>query len=332
MQAMIITETVTWRPAEEPRAPLPSPPSPRRLRPTQRLAKGLGWFGIALGLAEIAVPKLLAAAIGTRPRRVGRPAMAALGVREIASGIGILAARRRGPWVWARVAGDAMDLGLLVRAMFMRRRDRNVAQLAGAIAMVAGVTALDIYAAQALTRGLDDAEARTRGQKDTTTKVITIDRPPEEVYRFWRNVANVPRFMEHVESVVALGDQRSRWVVRGPGDMRIEWESEVVADRPNEAIVWRSVEGADVDNSGSVQFVRAAGHRGTEVWLELRFDAPFGPIGKAISALFGKHPAQLAYKTLRHLKQLMETGEITKSDASIHEGMHAAQPSGEVTR
>jgi uncharacterized membrane protein len=81
-----------------------------------------------------------------------------------------------------------------------------------------------------------------------------------------------------------------------------------------------------------VQFVRAAGHRGTEVWLEIRYDAPGGAIGKAIAALFGKHPAQLAYTTLRRLKQLLETGEITESDASIHSGMHPAQPAKEVVR
>ncbi len=334
MQATMTSTHERWTAPAVPTAsePLPVPTPPRELRPTQRLAKGLGWFSLALGLAEIAVPKLVAAAIGSRPRKAGRLGMAALGARELAAGIGILAARRRGPWVWARVAGDAMDLALLVREAVVPRRNRNTWQLVGAITAVAGVTALDIYTAQKLTRNVDDAAARNAAQKDNATKVITIDRPPEEVYRFWRDVANLPRFMKHVHSVVAIGDDRTRWIVNGPGGLRIEWEAEIVADRKNEAIVWRSLPGADVDNSGSVQFVRAAGHRGTEVWLELRFDAPGGPIGKAIALLFGKHPAQLAYTTLRRLKQLLETGEITESDASIHQGMHPAQPAKEVVR
>lgn len=334
MQATMTTSSERRAPAAVPSARVqpPAPTPPAQLRPTQRLAKGLGWFGVALGLAELAVPKLVAAAIGTRPRKVGRLGMAALGVRELASGVGILAARRRGPWVWARVAGDVVDLALLVRVAVSSQRNRNTLQLAGAMVAVAGVAALDIYAAQKLSRGVDEAVARNEAQKDNSTKVITIDRPPEEVYRFWRDVANLPRFMKHVETVVAIGDDRTRWVVRGPADLRIEWEADIVADRKNEAIVWRSRPGADVDNSGSVQFLRAAGHRGTEVWLELRFDAPGGAIGKAIALLFGKHPAQLAYTTLRRLKQLLETGEITESDASIHRGMHPARPAEEVVR
>jgi uncharacterized membrane protein len=316
-------------------ANLPVPTPPRTLRTTQRLAKGLGWFGIGLGLAELVVPRLVAAAIGTRGRGVHRWKMAALGVREVASGIGILAARRRGPWVWARVAGDAVDLALLVRVAVTPRDRRNTAQLVGAMAAVLGVTALDVYAALRLTRGADDdAEARERAktQKDTATAVLTINRPPEDVYRFWRDFRNMPQFMQHVVRVEPTVADRSRWTVDGPADLRIEWEAEIVADRKNEAIVWRSVEGADVDNSGSVQFVRAAGHRGTEVWLEVRYDAPGGPIGKAVALLFGKHPSQLAYATLRRLKQLLETGEIMKSDASIHSGMHPAQPAEEVVR
>jgi uncharacterized membrane protein len=243
------------------------------MRPTLRVAKGVGWLGVGLGLTE-----------------------------------------------------------LLVRTAFAPSRRRTAVRLVGAIAALAGVTALDVYTTHRRMRGGADADARKRALKDNATKVITINRPPDEVYRFWRDFSNLPRFMKHVESIEPLDTNRSRWTVLGPADLRIEWDAEIIADRRNEAIVWRSLPGADVDNSGSVQFVRTAGHRGTEVWLEIRYDAPGGPIGKAIAFLFGKHPAQLAYSTLRRAKQLIETGEIVESDASIHRGMHPAQPAKEVTR
>ena len=299
----------------------------QRARPTNRLAKGLGWFSLALGLSQLVAPRGLARIIGVRDNPRSVAGMAAGGIRELASGLGILTRTRRAPWVWMRVGGDIIDLALLGRAVTERRRRRGDMQLFGAITAVVGVTALDLFIAQRLSRGTDDVAARTKGQKQVATKVITINAAPEEVYRFWRDFENLPRFMKNVASVTMLDDRRSRWVVHGPAGLRIEWDAELVTDRVNEAISWRSLEGADVDNSGSVQFVRAPGGRGTEVWVEVRYDAPGGRIGAAIAKLFGKEPSQQAYADLRRLKQILEVGEIVHSDSSIHHGLHPARPS-----
>ena len=132
--------------------------------------------------------------------------------------------------------------------------------------------------------------------------------------------------MRHLASVTTIDEKRSRWVVKGPADLRVEWIAEIVADRVNEAIIWRSIQGADVDNSGSVQFVRAPGGRGTEVWVEIAYNAPGGRLGAAVAKLFGKEPSQQVQGELRRLKQLHETGEVVHSDASIHRGLHPARP------
>jgi uncharacterized membrane protein len=108
----------------------------------------------------------------------------------------------------------------------------------------------------------------------------------------------------------------------------VEWEAEIIEDRPNERISWRSVQPADVPNIGTVQFRSAPGGRGTEIHVELRYDPPGGKLGAAVAKLFGKEPAQQVKGDLRRLKQVLETGEVVHSDASVHRGLHPAQPSG----
>ena len=158
-------------------------------------------------------------------------------------------------------------------------------------------------------------------------KSVTINRSPEEVYRFWRDFQNLPRFMSHLESVQVMSEKRSHWVAKAPAGMQVEWDAEIIEDRPNQLIAWHSLEGADVDNSGVVRFERAPGGRGTEVRVQLQYDPPGGKIGAAIAKLFGEEPEQQIKGDLYRLKQVMETGEVVQSDASIHRGLHPAQPS-----
>ncbi|HKG22897.1 MAG TPA: cyclase/dehydrase, partial [Blastocatellia bacterium] len=157
----------------------------------ERIATGLGWFSIGLGLAEVLAPRGLARLIGIRG---DHPILfRALGVREILSGVGILTERRPAGWVWSRVGGDAMDLSLLGVALASSDNDRG--RVALAMAAVLGVTALDMYDSQKL-----GAKPGMRGGL-AYAQAITIRRPAEELYRFWRDFGNLPRFMRHLESV-----------------------------------------------------------------------------------------------------------------------------------
>ena len=141
-------------------------------------------------------------------------------------------------------------------------------------------------------------------------KSVTINVAPERLYNFWRNFENLPRFMCNLESVEVRDDKRSHWVATGPAGTRAEWEAEIINEVPNELIGWRSVEGSKVDNAGSVHFKPAAGGRGTEVKVVLRYDPPGGVFGAAVSKMFGEDPEYQVQEDLRRLKMLVETGEI----------------------
>jgi len=127
--------------------------------------------------------------------------------------------------------------------------------------------------------------------------------------------------------VQVLGPLRSHWVAVGPRGMRVEWDAEMIEDRPNEVISWRSLAGGDVDTQGSVRFHPAPGNRGTEIVVEMRYDPPGGIIGATIAKLFGEAPDQIIVRDLRAFKNVMEIGEVVHSDASIHLGPHPARPS-----
>lgn len=282
----------------------------------QRLVEGLGWASIALGLAELLAPRSMARLVGIHDHRRAQRAMMLMGLRELASGVGLLAGRRRGPWLWLRVGGDIVDLALLRAWRGSWRNDGT--RLTGAMTAVAGITALDAFAAR--------RAARLGREPITTTATTTIARVPEEVYAFWRDLRNLPRFMVHLASVEPIDEHRSHWKAIGPGRIEVEWDAEIVEERFGELIAWRSLPGADVDNSGVVRFVPAPGGRGTEIHVQLSYAAPGGGVGRAIAKLLGREPGQQARGDLRRLKQVLETGGVVHSDASIHRGMHPARP------
>jgi uncharacterized membrane protein len=286
----------------------------------ERRVARLGWLSIGLGAAQLLAPNTMARAIGARPRRNTRATMVAVGLREIACGAGILATAGAAPWLWLRVAGDLMDAALLGKTLGGRRT--NSTRLAGAIASVAGIGAIDAKLAFDATRHGPIAARRAAIH---VARTITINRFPEDVYRFWRDFENLPRFMAHLESVETNG-RRSRWRAKGPAGVGIEWEAEIEGDRPNEFIAWRSCPGASVANEGFVSFLPAPGGRGTEVRVELQYRPPAGAIGAAVAKLFGREPSQQIAGDLRRFKQVIETGEVVHSDASIHRWPHPARP------
>jgi uncharacterized membrane protein len=145
---------------------------------------------------------------------------------------------------------------------------------------------------------------------------VTVRRARPEVYAFWRDFENFPRFMIHLESIQPTGDRHSHWVATAPAGRTVEWDAELVDEREDELIAWRSLPGADVDNEGAVRFIDAPGDRGTEIHVELRYDAPAGRAGDLIAKLFGEQPEQQVKDDLRRAKQVLETGEVVRSDGS----------------
>jgi uncharacterized membrane protein len=291
-------------------------------------ARGLGWFSIGLGLAEVAMPRRLARIIGMdEDDDSNRNLLFAYGLREIATGVAILSSERPAGAVWARVGGDVLDLATLGRAM--AGEDSNRGRLTAATAAVLGVAALDLLAGRRLSRNGERGAVARGARADSGIRVsesVTVARPPEEVYRFWRDLTNLPRFMEHLEAVQVLDDRRSHWRARAPAGSSVEWDAEIIEDQPNERISWRSNQAAEVPNTGTVRFRVAPGNRGTEIHVTLRYDPPAGRLGALVAKLFGEDPSQQVKGDLRRLKQVLETGEVVHSDASVHPGLHPAQP------
>jgi uncharacterized membrane protein len=148
-------------------------------------------------------------------------------------------------------------------------------------------------------------------------KAVTIDKPPEDLYRFWREFENLPRFMRHLQSVHSSAE-RLHWVSNGPLGKTFSWDAEIVEDRENELISWRSLPGSEIENQGLVCFQAAPAGRGTEMRVELLYRPPVGRLGVAFAMLFGEEPEQQIREDLRRFKELMEAGEIATTDGQPH--------------
>lgn len=292
-----------------------------------RLGSGLGWFSLAAGAASLLMPGRIARSAGVLANARTLRAMRAMGVRELASGAGILLRPQRPGWLWMRVAGDAMDLALLGLS---GRRSAASAAAAGArhaharqrllfaSAALAGVTVLDMLAAYeqgrlqrlGLLSGREGSDQRDATGAIRIRKSIAINQSPEACYHFWRNFENFPRFMNHVDEVRALDATRSHWKVRAPLGRHVEWTAELASDVPSQQLGWRTLPGAEIDHAGVVRFAPGIGERGTTVEVDLSYRAPLGKAGSRIAKLFGEEPSQQIDDDLRRFKQLIETGEI----------------------
>jgi len=214
------------------------------------------------------------------------------------------------------------------------------------VAALTGVAVLGVIGARALTRNHGAVRRRFRRIVDVLTpqrwsdasgddtadeseqlvgRTVTINRPRHELYAFWRDFGNLPRIMENIESVTELDEQRSHWVVRAPAGQTVEWDSVIVEDIPDELISWQSDAGADIANSGRIDFRDAPGGRGTWVTATIAYDPPAGGVGKLVAKLFQREPKIQARRDLRRFKQFMETGEIAtarmnaEAGAAVHE-------------
>jgi uncharacterized membrane protein len=139
-------------------------------------------------------------------------------------------------------------------------------------------------------------------------EAVTVAKPAEELYQFWKNPENLSRFMTHVESVTWAGHNRSHWIARGPIGTTIEWDAEIINDQPNRLIGWRSSPEAQVRNAGSVSFRPFEDGQRTEVKLSMEYQPAGGPLGAGIAAILGEDPAGRVREDLQRFKQLMESG------------------------
>lgn len=139
---------------------------------------------------------------------------------------------------------------------------------------------------------------------------VVVNRSPEELYAFWRNLENLPQVMRHLQRVEVIDGGRSRWVAKGPLGKLVEWEAEILNEREPERIAWRSLEGGHIDTAGSVQFKPLGHDRGTAVSVSLKYNPPAGKLGDAVATLLGRNLEMELDRDLRRFKSLMETGEM----------------------
>jgi uncharacterized membrane protein len=162
----------------------------------------------------------------------------------------------------------------------------------------------------------DNTRAALAGKRGVHVREsVRLELPVADVYRFWRRLENLPRFMTHLHRVTETPDGRSHWVAAGPAGLTVEWDAEVISEVENDVIGWRSLPGSDVVTAGSVNFKTARDGRGTQVSVHLQYAPPAGKAGALIASLFGREPSQTIREDLRHFKQLLEAGEIPRATA-----------------
>jgi uncharacterized membrane protein len=155
----------------------------------------------------------------------------------------------------------------------------------------------------------DDTKRHLGGSRGIIVEdAITIHRPVHEVYAYWHNLENLPRFMQHLEEVQVRDHYHSHWVATGPLGVRVEWDAEIINDIPPTLLSWKSVGDSDVVSAGSVRF-KAAGDKATEVYVKLQYDPPAGKLGATVAWLFGEDPQRQIAEDLRRFKDLLESGE-----------------------
>jgi uncharacterized membrane protein len=148
------------------------------------------------------------------------------------------------------------------------------------------------------------------------TAATTIRKPRPEVYAFWRRLERLPEFMAHLEEVTVTGERTSRWTAGGPFGKDVSWDAEITEDVPGERLAWQSTKGSQLPNSGVVRFVAAPDGACTEVHVAITYDIPGGPLGKLVAKYFGEEPHQQVDDDLRRFKQVIETGEVVRSDGA----------------
>jgi uncharacterized membrane protein len=212
------------------------------------------------------------------------------------------------------ISGSALaTYGLLHRNWF-----GTTCAFVGSMLLYRGITGhsfvYQVLDRRAARKDLHQATSVPHGQGIKIEKVVTINRSPEELYQFWRNFANLPRFMDHLKSVTVKDSTHSHWVTKAPAGREIAWDAEIINEKENELIAWRSLPGSMISNAGSVHFAPAPGGRGTELRVVFEYVPPAGRLGTLVAKLFGEEPERQVREDLRHFKEIMESGELPTSE------------------
>jgi len=300
-----------------------------------KLTRTLGWASVGLGAPLVLASDAAARVLGIEDGKRQRAVLASVGAREWLAAAGLLA-QGSPRWLWSRVAGDLMDLALLgnemagrqpatARAKIRRKRSakagaRNAqSRTATAAAMVLAITAVDLYAA--VSRGMRSR----RNSEVSLTATVTVTSPRQEVYERWRQLDGLPAFMAHLDDVTVTGPRTSHWRATAPFGRTVEWDAEITEDVPGELIAWRSLDGREnggtknsgkIRNAGTVRFIPAPNGQDTEVHVTLSYALPAGKGGQAVARYFGEEPHQQLDDDLRRFKQVLETGEVVRSEGA----------------
>ena len=206
-----------------------------------------------------------------------------------------------------RIGSVAAGAGLLLYGASQKSLGGIVLALLGGALLHRGITGhCSVYEKLGVnSRQLNDETGVPGNKGIKVTREITIDRAPQDVYRFWRNLENLPKFMEHVQSVREIDDRRSHWIVKGPAGTEVEWTAQILTDRENSLIAWESLPGAEVQNAGSVRFEPVNNGLSTEVKVSMQYLPPAGVIGATVAKLFGEAPEQQLDEDLQRFKELL---------------------------
>jgi uncharacterized membrane protein len=215
---------------------------------------------------------------------------------------------------WASALGGAALTAYGIKHL----KDKSIA---GAMIAAAGTSLIyrgatgrcPIYAAAGINtaNGGRDTRSALSGRRGVAVEeVVRINRPANELFRFWRSFELLPTFMDHLVSVRQVDRDRSHWIAKAPAGQTVEWDAEIINEIPDELIAWKTRNDADVVSAGSVHFKPAPNGGGTDVRVRLQYHPPAGKLGSAVAWMFGEEPSQTIQEDLRRFKRLMEAGEI----------------------
>lgn len=210
-------------------------------------------------------------------------------------------------------------VGTLLAGLAIQRFTKN-SWFSGTLSMIAGSGFIhraltghcSVYKSLDINSNQPTHDQKTGVRESKGVKVeksIMIEKPAEELFQYWKKLENLPNIMRHLKSVEKKTGNKSHWVAKAPAGLSVEWDAEIINERENELIAWKSIEGSQVDNAGSVRFYPGEGGQATEVKVNLKYDPPGGKAGVLVAKLFGRDAATEIEEDLAQFKQMMESGK-----------------------